>query len=208
MAKKSLLGLLKDDVEIDTLVSGDFAAIDTPLTLGIEHKTFGDFVGSLSSNRLDIQLSRLVERYDVPVLMVDEIPPERGGKLHLFGARRSVNFNWVFGSIFGWALRGVIPIMVRTPGSVGPAVATLYKVVSKEEHRASFEPQRLLDNLQALSLTERVLMQFPGIGPDRASKFAGHSMEDLNDLDEDTWKTTLGPLTGSRAYASWHGREN
>lgn len=202
--KRYLLTVLKDEVEVDDLLSGDCAAVDTPLTLGVEHKSFPDFVGSLSSRRLDEQMARLVATYDVPVLVVDEIPPERGGKLHLFGAKRSVNFNWVFGSIMGWALRGVIPLLVRTPASVGPAVVSCYRMAQKEEHREQYEPKRILDNLRPMGVTERVLLQLPGIGPDRVAKLAHLTPAQLGGMEATDWKKVLGPVTGERAYTAWH----
>lgn len=206
IARRSLLAILKEDCMVDNLLSGDFAATDTPLTLGVEHKSFNDFVGSLSNNRLDEQMARLLETYDVPVLLIDEMPaPSPNGKLTVFGARRQVTFAWVMGSIAGWALRGIIPLMVRTPGTVGPTVAALYHVVAKEEHRAHFEPKRLLDNLRPMSLTERVLIQLPGVGPDRAGKLADRTPAELSALSVKEWQAALGPLTGMKAYRSWNG---
>jgi ERCC4-type nuclease len=207
-ALTSLRKLIGGSLEVEMLESGDFASTDTPLTLGIEHKTFGDLVGSMSSNRLDKQLSLLVDSYDVPVLLVDDVPAARGGKLAIYGARRSVSLNWVMGSVFGWALRGVIPLMVRTPAMVGPTVASLYATVSKGEHRSTYEPVKLLDNLHEMTLTERVAVQLPGIGPERAAKFADKTPAELTALTEAVWKEWLGPLTGARGYAAWHGGTN
>ena len=68
--RRYLVSRLNDDLLVDDLASGDIATLDTPLTLGIEHKSFNDFVGSLSSGRLDEQLARMVDLYDVPVLMI------------------------------------------------------------------------------------------------------------------------------------------
>ena len=208
IARRGLLARLGDDVVVEPLLSGDFASTDTPLTLGIEHKSISDFVHSLSSNRLDAQLSQLLDTYDVPVLLVDELPaPNPSGRITIYGSRHQVSYAWVVGSIFGWALRGVIPILVRAPSAVAPAVAALYGVVGKAEHRERFEPRRLLNNLRPLSLTERILLQLPGIGPDRAAKLAHLSPESLTGLTETDWQHALGPLTGKRAYAAWCGSE-
>ncbi|KKK96192.1 hypothetical protein LCGC14_2665240, partial [marine sediment metagenome] len=59
----ALAALLKDDFEVDNLFVGDFAALDTPLSLGIERKSFPNLVQSLASNELDEQLSKMVDVY-------------------------------------------------------------------------------------------------------------------------------------------------
>src|SRR5438445_8051062 len=94
-AYDTLLKLLGNAVEVEMMEAGDYASTDPPLTIGIESKSFNDLVGSMASNRLDKQLAGLVDTYDVPVLLVNGMPGARGGKLPLFGAKRSVNLNWV-----------------------------------------------------------------------------------------------------------------
>lgn len=206
-ARRGLFTLLGEDVEVDNLLSGDFAATDTPLTLGIEHKSFNDLVGSLTSGRLDEQLSRLLSTYDVPVLLVDEMPaPTPNGKLAVYGARHRVNYAWMAGALHGWSLRGVMVDRVRTPSEVAPAVVSWYRVVAKAEHRDTYEPKRLLDNLRPMSQVERVLIQLPGVGPERAAKLAPHvTLAGLSALDCGAWQAHLGPITGKRAWEAWHG---
>lgn len=206
IARRGLMAALGDQCCVDSLISGDFASLDTPLTLGIEHKSISDLVHSLSSNRLDEQLSRLLDTYDVPVLLVDELPaPNHSGKITIFGSRHQVSYAWVMGSIMGWALRGITPVLVRTPGAIAPTIAAIYSVIAKPEHREHYEPRRLLENLRPLTLTERLLVQLPGIGPDRAAKMASLSPGMLGELDLAAWQKYVGPLTGKRAYEAWHG---
>lgn len=208
IARRGLLAILGKDCMVDPLVSGDFASVDTPLTLGIEHKSLSDLVSSMSSNRLDEQLSRLLDTYDVAVLLVDEMPaPNPRGRITIYGSRHQVSYAWVMGSLMGWALRGVVPMMVRSPSAVAPTVAALYGVVAKEEHRDHFEPRRLLNNLRPLSLMERILMQMPGVGADRAAKIAASipCPAAADSLTEKDWQKLVGPLTGKKCYEAWWG---
>ncbi len=199
----ALATLLKDEFEVDNLFVGDFAALDTPLSLGIERKSFSNLVQSLASNELDEQLSKMVDVYDIPVLLVEGLPVPVAGKVRVYGARRSYTYAWIIGSIVGWFLRGVLPVFVKDLKATPPTVAALYGVAKKLEHRDSFAPKRVLPNLRPMSLTERAMMQFPGVGEKRAKLFRNDCLEELARLDLAEWQKRLGKITGKKVRQAW-----
>jgi len=199
----ALATLLKDEFEVDNLFVGDFAALDTPLSLGIERKSFPNFVQSLASNELDEQLAKMVAVYDIPVLLIEGLPVPVAGKVRVYGAQRSYTYAWIIGSIVGWYLRGVLPVFVKDLKATPPTVAALYGVAKKLEHRDAFAPKKVLPNLRPMSLTERVLLQFPGVGEKRAKQFRGESLAALATLPVEDWQEKLGKVTGRKVAESW-----
>lgn len=206
VARRYLTSRAGDEFEVDSLVSGDFASMSTPLTLGVEHKAFNDLVHSLSSGRFDEQMSRLLSTYDVPVIAVTDFPvPKPNGKVSVFGAKTQVAYSWVIGALGGWALRGVLPMPLRSLAALGPTVYAFYKLASKEEHRSTYSPPRLLDNLRPMTTTEKVLVQLPGVGPERAAKLKDRTPRQLGVMALEDWQKILGPVVGQRAWAAWNG---
>lgn len=199
----ALATLLKDDFEVELLYVGDFAALDTPLSLGIERKTFPNLVHSLASNELDEQLSKMVDVYDVTVVLVEDLPaPRPDGKVRVHGAKKDYSYSWLLGSLFGWALRGVAPLLV--PAKATPlAIVTLYRLVAKAEHRENFAPKKVLGNLHRMSLVERVMLQFPGIGEKRVKEFRNESLADLASWPVEVWQEKLGKITGRKVEEAW-----
>lgn len=203
-ARNFLERTLGDDICAEQLVSGDYAATNTPLSLGIEHKDFNDLAGSLMSNRLDIQCAALVSSYDVPVLLISDWPAAKGPHYPLFGTKgRTIAVKWVNKTLHSWSLRGLIVDKYRTGSEVGPAVLAWYETCKVEEHRTTYEPKRLLENLRPLSLIEQVMLTLPGVGPTRAAAFRGFSPVNLPP-DVQGWQDKLGKVTGQRAYEAWH----
>ena len=199
----ALATLLKGEFEVDNLFVGDFAALDTPLSLGIERKSFTNLVQSLASNELDEQLSKMVDVYDIPVLLVEGLPVPVGGKVRVYGAQRSYAYAWIMASIVGWHLRGVLPIFVKDLKATPPTVAALYGVAKKLTHRDTFAPKKVLPNLRPMSLTERVLLQFPGVGEKRVKQFRGESLAALATLPVEDWQEKLGKVTGRKVAEAW-----
>jgi len=200
----ALATLLKDDFEVEQLYVGDFAALDTPLSLGIERKTFANLVHSLASNELDEQLSKMLDTYDVTVALIEDMPvPRPDGKVRVHGAKKDYSYSWLLGSLGGWFLRGVFPLLV--PAKATPlAIVTLYKLVAKPEHREMYAPKKVLGNLRRMSLVERVMLQFPGIGEKKVKEFRDESLADLAIWPVEVWQDKLGKVTGRKVSESWH----
>ena len=202
--KLALSSILKDEFEVEQLYSGDFAALDTPLSLGVERKTFANLVMSLASNELDEQLSRMVDIYDIPVLLIEGLPaPQGNGRVRVYGAQRDYPYAWIINSISAWWMRGVLPIFVDKQKSTPLTVAALYDLAKKTEHRECFAPKRILPTLRPMTMAERVMMQFPGVGEKRASLFRGQALADLATQDEEAWQAQLGKVTGKRVWEAW-----
>lgn len=202
--RNDLKAALGDSFDVDNLYVGDFAALDTPLSLGIERKAFSNLIQSLCSNELDEQLSKMVEVYDVSVLLVEGLPaPNRAGKVRVYGAQRSYPYSWVVSSIAAWGMRGVLPLFVQSVKATPMTVAALYHLVAKEDHRETFSPKKVLPNLRKMSLAERVLLQFPGVGEQRVKQFRGENLAALAALGEAEWQKRLGKVTGKKVAERW-----
>ncbi len=167
------------------------------------HNSFPNLVQSLASNELDEQLAKMVAVYDIPVLLIEGLPVPVAGKVRVYGAQRSYTYAWIIGSIVGWYLRGVMPVFVKDLKATPPTVAALYGTAKKLEHRDTFAPKKILPNLRPMSLTERVLLQFPGVGEKRVKQFRGESLAALASLPVEDWQERLGKVTGRKVAELW-----
>lgn len=204
---KEVANYLETQVTVvyEKLPSADYASLETPLTVGVERKAINNLAGSLVSNELDEQLSRLVDSYDIPVLLVEGLPvPRRDGTFHLYGGKgRDYHYAWFIGALAGWYGRGVWPLMVPSIVATGPTILGLYKLASKEKHREHFEPKKVLPSLSPYNLTQRVMLQFPGVGPERVESFRHETLHTLAGWTEDQYRGELGDKTGKRVYDAW-----
>lgn len=203
----SLSSLLPDEVGVDLLDSGDFASLNTPLTLGVERKSFKNITSSLGTGELDEQLSRLVDTYNLPVLLIEGLPnPTIDGKLNIVGDG-SINYSWLMNNVFGWYARGVLPLFVKSMASTPQAVAALYVVASKSEHRTTFSPRRLLPNLRKLPFPYQVLSLFPGLGEVRLKKveevLGKMSLSKMAELSAERWQEIVGDKVGKEVHKRW-----
>ena len=202
-----LTRMMGEEFTVEPLDSGDFASHDTPLTLGIERKAWGNLVGSVHDNQLDAQLSRMVDTYDVRVLLIDGMPEVRpDGYVPIFGSKKSFRYGLFLGTQSGWYARGVWPLSVRGIKAVAWTVYHLYNWCAKEEHRDTFQPQIVQDNLRPMTIGERLVYQLPGIGIEKSKEFRSMTPADLHELPLESWQDLLGPKTGQKAYETWHGK--
>lgn len=204
--KLELATRLGDDFEVDNLYSGDFAALDTPLSLGVERKKFSNLVQSMGSGELDEQMTRLVNTYDVPVLLVEGLPvPDPAGGVHVWGAQHTVPYAWVVGAVAGWFGRGAMFFHVTDKAATPATLIALYHMFAKKEHRQVYAPKRVLPALRRMSLVEAIMIQFPGVGPKRAEGLAAIPLVELAGWSREDWVTRLGKITGGRVYEAWRG---
>lgn len=199
-----LRSFLRDDFDTGHLYSGDYAALDLPLALGIERKAFSNLVSSLISGELDEQLARLVEVYDVPVLLVENMPsPYPDGTVPVYGAKKNINYAWIIGSVVGWYKRGVMPLFIANQKGTAATIAAVYTTLTKKEGRTYYAPKQLAPNLRAATLVERVLLQFPGVGEKRLAPLTKQSLVDLANQPEEFWIGAVGPAVGKKVYEAW-----
>ena len=200
----ALASSLGDDFRVDNLYVGDFAALDTPLSLGIEYKSMANLCSSLASGELDEQLAKMVDHYDITVLLAIVIPPpDARGKVAVWGSKRSFSYNWLIGSIAGWAGRGVVPMFISDESCVPAVVSTWYGVAKKEEHRNAYMPKQVLPSLRRLSVREQVMGAFPGVGERRLAKASFAPLRTLANLSLEEWRAALGKVLGKAVYDKW-----
>lgn len=185
---------------------GDVICEETPITYGIERKALNNLAGSLASNELDDQLSRMLDAFDASFLLVEGLPtPGPDGRFRAYGTANSYSYAWFMGAILGWTLRGIIPILVPSMKATARAIASIHNTCAKPDHRETYEPRRLLPNLRMAPLTQRILMQIDGVGPTRAEQTPFEHPYQIGEASLATMKKLLGPKTGGRVYEEWHG---
>lgn len=199
-------GLLKlvPELRVEPLYAGDFAALDTPIGLGVERKSFSNLMSSMGTGELDEQMAKMVEVYDFPVLLVEGLPaPNAVGKVTVWGAQTKHNYGWIVGTLAGWYARGILPYFVDKPAATPRVVAALYHYAEKPDHRETFAPKRIVNNLRPMSLAEKIMVQFGGVGPELARQFHGSNPVDLATKTQEEWVALLGPTRGLRVYEMW-----
>lgn len=191
-------------LETADLFAGDFASLDTPISLGIERKTYSNLMMSLGSGELDDQLARMVDAYDFPVLLIEGLPdPNWKGEIPVYQAKRGFSYAWVAGSIIGWYARGVLPFFVPSWKSTAPTVAALVKFAEKDSHRTTFKPKRLTSNLRPMTLPEKIMVQFGGVGIELATRYREEIPAHLANRSAEDWVADLGKVRGKRVYDEW-----
>lgn len=200
-----LAALLPGETETAHLATGDYVALDLPVSFGVERKAFGNLIASLGSDELDEQLARLVDAVDIPYLLVEGMPsPTPDGKLRLWGAKRAYPYGWVAGALLDWAARGVVVWRVDGIKETPYALAYLHRWWSKGEHRETYRPKApTLPALRRVTFTEQVMLQFPGVGPKRVEAVRHTPLADLAGWTEEEWIALLGKAHGANVYKKW-----
>lgn len=202
-----------DEFEVAELASGDYAAFDTPLTLGIERKSWNNLVGSTINGELDEQLSRLVENYEVSVLLTRIPSPAGDGRSRVWGVKNrsgrtsSYPYRLFAQTVTSWWCRGVMPVLVHDEAAMPWMISALYEEAKRPDHREFYAPKKLLPNLRPLTLPERVMCGFPGVGEKLAQEFRGYSLQELANWDLPQWQAVLGPVRGKTIYQKWRASE-
>lgn len=161
----------------DYLFTGEYPhpTLNRPPTVAIELCTVPDLLGKITSGRFSYQLSGMIERYDVRVLLIETpIVPDRQGQIRIPGSPSTFLFNRIRDSLYAAQCHGVIVEYANGRESVPDQIVAHMKYWAKpyEEHK-SFRPTQLTyDALIPLGepLDSRVatLMTLPGIGEQRA----------------------------------------
>lgn len=206
--KGRLAEMHEGDFDVRDLECGDFAALDAPLTLGIERKALNNLVGSVMNNEIDDQLSRMRDTYDVSVILVENFPTASpSGKLALPGRKPEYPYGLFVASMIDWFGRGIWPLFVTNQTATPWWISYIYRWCMKMEHRTSFQPKSVLPNLEKMELMERVLLAFPGIGPERASQFRDDTPALFGQRSEEEIQAMVGRKTGGNLYRLWHGSD-
>lgn len=169
-------------VAIDHLDAGDYSFWPQGITAGIERKTITDLLNSMASKRLVAQVHKMVEQYELPILLrVGQFRRGHTSNLEYHDPKHPeadkegwVRSGWAWSSFQGimfdiW-LMGVIVWDCPVPGSEPEDIAAIVHSLSKEEHKWIKERER--PSVLALSKQYRnniwALCAFSGIGPDIA----------------------------------------
>lgn len=193
-----LLGL-DIPARVDTLVTGD-ETWESPLgSVGVEEKTWDELL--TLGDRIDDELSRCIDSFAVPVLMVlGEIREEYGLAVPTsYTSPVKKDFDRLDNNLFEWQLRGLVLKHCPQPANRIYRLASLWRWTTKAEHRTVFVRQRKLPNLGKLGPRAEVLAALPTIGIKRATTLAKVevSLSSMFGWGEGTWASYLG----SRAAA-------
>jgi len=148
------------------LESGDAAFVGTgpqgSVSVGIERKKYDDLIRSWASGSLADQLRRMLETYDVVVLLQEgEVRYDQTTrKVHGYGAQHSADA--LMNDLQTWQHEGV-KYQVCDEGDCGRRLWSLYHYYQKLEHHATRKGR-------IKRSSETPLLNVPGIGPKRAER--------------------------------------
>ena len=142
-------------VAVEHLHAGDYASFPHGLTLGIERSTISDLLGKMSSSRLVDQAWKMVDSYDIPILL-REGAWRRGSTQHLEyhdprhpdadSSSGWVTTGWAWSSFNGMmrdlGLMGILVWDCPVLGGAPEEIATIVGSLAKDEHRWVRERQR------------------------------------------------------------------
>lgn len=156
--------------------ASDHPTLHRPPTIAIELATVSDLLGKINSGRLAFQLSGMIDRYDVRILMIESaVQTNKYGSIVLPGAPQQMPYTRLAEVLFAAQSHGVIVEYASSREHVAELIHSNYKYWQKpyEQHK-SFRPAQLsYDALIPLgeALDSRVsnLMGLPGIGEQKAT---------------------------------------
>jgi len=144
-------------------------------TVAIELCSVSDLLGKVSSGRLIFQLSGLIDRYDVRILMVESpIQVDRAGRVYLPGVP-TPPYERVADILFAAQCHGVIVEYAANRDEVPYRINQNYKYWNKpyDEHQGFRPAQLSYDTLiplgEALDARVSNLMTLPGVGEKKAA---------------------------------------
>jgi len=154
----------------------------SPLTVGVERKTPNDFVSSFQSGRLNDQIARLVDEYDLSVLLIDGAfnRSNRGTTgLHKFP------YQTVQSTLFRVQMQGVK--VVHLDGRVATLGSTLLGLYHYLYREHTWSLQRGgVKVMRGVEVPVRMLAQIPGVGVDKAKVL----IEEFGDITSIMLKST------------------
>lgn len=131
-AVRGSLGTQLQDVDYTALTTGDFALWDDDgCSLGIERKTVADLLGSMADKRLERQMSRMIETYTVPILLVEGWIGRSRGKVSV--GSRATGWHWgaVQMCILSLELMGIKFMNVPDLAATGEVLRLLHQRAEK-----------------------------------------------------------------------------
>jgi len=146
-------------------------------TIGVECSTPSDLAGKVTSGRLAFQLSGMLERYDVSILLItNTVTSDKFGHVFLPGSPSTLEFDRLNDILFAAQCHGVIVVYCRNGSSVEKRLVQMYRYWKRpyDEHK-TFRPQNLIPKVTmptGTPLDSRVqaLMCWPSVGEDRAQQ--------------------------------------
>jgi len=144
---------------------------DRKITIGIELSSVNDVIGKINSNRLDYQLTGMLNTYDVSILMITgNYLPDKNGYVVVYGAPRNTKYERFANALFSAQMHGVV-VDNAPPGEANAAlrIAHHYKYWQKAKHD-SFRGLKAKDEKVFLPTGEGIdhqvqaVMAWPGIG--------------------------------------------
>lgn len=148
---------------------------NVPCRVGIEVSSVSDVIGKMDSGRLEFQLSGMLERYNVSILLIESpIRVDVNGCILVPGSPYTPKYSRLESILFGAQAHGVIVNYAQDKASVVDSIVRIYNYYNRplNSHK-TFRPQRLVPQVkiplgEAIDARTQNLMTLPGIGEDKA----------------------------------------
>ena len=172
----------------DASFSG-FDDVGKPIKVGVERKSVANLLSSQSSGELADQLRRMLDNYDVVILLISGPLSKKGRDRHVVTTPRAfhkVSFDSLWNELGRWESRGV-QLQLCDTGDEGMRVVSLYRMFQRPD--TSTERPRLKKSKSAPLTTT------PGLGPRKMENL----LRGLVELEgaEAIVKSALGPKLAS-----------
>lgn len=179
------LGGLGISFTIVELATGDFAWESPIGEIAIERKTVSDFLDSFQKGRLQEQLRRLIESYEVPILMIEGYVEERMGHVYLGKGKGTWANKWSYSGfrniLLEWQMAGVLLETTKSIPDTVRRIAGLYRFTRKENHESMSRRQLIKIGGEHPACT--TIASLPGIGPKKAKELLNRfSLIDIFDI--------------------------
>lgn len=169
-------------MDVARLEFGDFAftgcyvaKVDRNVSVGIEWATVSDLVGKLNNDRLAFQLSNMLLRYDVSVLLIGgQIQCDKDGWVILPRMAKACTYERLMDVLGAAQAHGVIVQYAANINDVPARVLQIVKYWSKDENSHKYFRNRDAKREVVLPVGEEIdkrvanLMTLPGVGEERA----------------------------------------
>lgn len=190
------------DVRMVILPSADFAWSTPWGRVGVEDKPLTALVTDRRSGRLDDELRRLVDCYELPILFIRGLPNVGGdGAIRFLPQEQDYRSGWTIDSLdnllLGRQLKGVYVTWCPSDAYLGTRLMSLYTYTQRRPQDESLKPQRqqVMPWLGPLTgraeLIYTILGQVRGVRNRReiAESMANkYTLGQVFDLKEDGWQ--------------------
>lgn len=159
--------------------------IEGETTIGIERKVVTDYIQSFTSGRLHQQLETLTQ-FKLRFILIEGVFKGQDNHLMLmkWGKWFAYEFNhgyYQYDSFLGSQLTlllecGVVPLYSSSIENTAQVLLAFDNWVQKAEHKSHMKTYLGGEKPWKLSLTQKLAMQLPGVGVDKASAIAAHGL--------------------------------